>query len=208
MAAIRIMIADDHPIVRLGLTTLIESQADMKVIAQAGSGKEAVELYRKNRPDIVLMDLRMRQLNGVEAIAEIRKDFPDAKVIVLTSYQGEEEIYRTLQAGARGYLLKDTLHDRLLAAIREVHEGRSCIPQEVASKLARRIPLSDLTPRELQILKAIVQGLSNKQIAAQLHVAEGTVKNHVANVLQKLGVNDRTQAATAALERGIIHTHE
>lgn len=206
--AIRILIADDHPIVRMGLTTLIEMQPGMCLVGTAGTGREAVELFRKHRPDIVLMDLRMRELSGVEAIAQICSESPRARIIVLTSYQADEEIYRALQAGARGYLLKDTLHEKLIAAIHDVHTGKTIIAPEVVARLARRIPLLDLTPRELEILKLIVRGMSNKEIGSSLKITEGTVKNHVVNILDKLGVSDRTQAATTALERGIVRADD
>jgi two-component system NarL family response regulator len=150
----------------------------------------------------------MRELSGVEAIVQIRKEFRGAKIIVLTSYHGDEEIYRALQAGARGYLLKDTLHEHLLAALRDVYAGKMCIPSEIAGRLARRLPQSDLTGRELEILRLIVRGLSNKEIGARLKIAEGTVKNHVINIFGKLGVSDRTEAATSALERGIIQPED
>lgn len=206
--SLRILIADDHPIVRMGLTTLIEMQPDMCLVGTAGTGREAVELYRQHRPDIVLMDLRMREIGGVEAITRICSEFPRARIIVLTSYHGDEEIYRALQAGARGYLLKDTLHDRLISAIHDVHSGKTIIAPEVVARLARRIPLPDLTQREMEILKLIVRGMSNKEIGSTLNITEGTVKNHVVNILDKLGVSDRTQAATTALERGIIQAED
>lgn len=202
---IRILVADDHPIFRLGLTALIKTQSDMDVVGEASNGKEVLEQFRKLRPDITLMDLRMPEMGGVETISVLTKEYPNSKTIVLSTFQGEEEIYRALQAGARGYLLKDTLHLDLLESIRAVHAGQRRVPPKVAERLAQRIPFSELTARELEILTLIVKGKGNKEIAADLNIAEGTVKNHVLKILDKLGVTDRTQAATAAISRGILH---
>lgn len=202
---IRILVVDDHFVVRMGLTAVIGTQPDMVVVAEAINGRQAVQSFRQHRPDITLMDLRMPETNGVEAIIEIRKEYPEARFIVLTTYDGDEDIYRALQAGARGYLLKDMLRDGLLEAIRAVHAGQRRIPSEVASRLAERMTRTELTSRELEVLGLIVKGRSNKEIAAELGVAEGTVKIHINNILSKLGVSDRTQAATFALHRGIVH---
>jgi two-component system NarL family response regulator len=202
---IRILIVDDHFVVRMGLSAVIGTQSDMCVVGEAVNGRQAVELFRQHKPDVTLMDLRLPEINGVEAIVEIRREFPEARVIVLTTYDGDEDIYRALQAGARGYLLKDMLREGLLDAIRAVHAGGRRIPAEVASRLAERMTRTELTSRELEVLGLIVKGRSNKEIAAELRVAEGTVKIHVNNILSKLGVGDRTQAATFALQRGIIH---
>lgn len=202
---IRIMIVDDHFVVRMGLAAVIGTQKDMEVIAEATDGRQAVEMFRQHRPDITLMDLRMPEMNGVEAITEIRKEFADARIIVLTTYDGDEDIYRALQAGARGYLLKDSLREGLLDAIRAVQSGGRRIPAEVASRLAERMTRTELTSREMEVLRLIVRGKSNKEIGAELGVAEGTVKIHINNILSKLGVSDRTQAATFALQRGIVH---
>ncbi|HEX8186230.1 MAG TPA: response regulator transcription factor [Blastocatellia bacterium] len=202
---IRVLIVDDHFVVRMGLAALIGTQADMVVIAEAVNGRQAVESFRQHKPDITLMDLRMPEANGVEAIIEIRKQYPEARIIILTTYDGDEDIYRALQAGARGYLLKDMLRDGLLEAIRAVHAGQRRVPAEVASRLAERMNRTDLTAREMEVLRLIVKGRSNKEIAAELGVAEGTVKIHINNILSKLGVSDRTQAATFALHRGIVH---
>lgn len=201
---IRVLIADDHPIFRLGLASLIKTQSDMEVVGEASNGKEVLDQFRKSKPDVVLVDLRMPQMDGVETIATLTKEYPNSRTIVVTTFQGEEEIYRALQAGARGYLLKDTLHMDLLEGIRAVHSGQRRVPARVAERLAQRIPLSDLTPREMEILTLIVKGKGNKEIAADLEIAEGTVKNHVIKILDKLGVTDRTQAATAAISRGIL----
>ena len=202
---LRIMIADDHFVVRMGLAAVVNTQPDMTVVAEATTGKQAVDMYRQHRPDVVLMDVRMPEMDGIEAIAIIRKDYPDARFIVLTTYDGDEDIYRALQAGARAYLLKDMLRDELVEAIRAVCAGQRRIPAEVASRLAERMNRTELTARELEVLKLIAQGKSNKIIAADLSISEGTVKIHVNNILSKLGVSDRTHAATFALQRGIIH---
>jgi DNA-binding NarL/FixJ family response regulator len=202
---LRIMIADDHFIVRMGLVAVVNTQADMSVIAEATNGAQAVEMYRQHRPDVVLMDVRMPEMNGIDAIAAIRKDYADARFIVLTTYDGDEDIYRALQAGARAYLLKDMLRDELVETIRAVYAGQRRIPAEVANRLAERMNRTQLTARELEVLGLIAQGKSNKIIAADLSISEGTVKIHVNNILSKLGVSDRTHAATFALQRGIIH---
>jgi DNA-binding NarL/FixJ family response regulator len=202
---IRILIADDHFVVRMGLSTLINIQDDMSVVAEAANGKQAVEMFRALQPDVTLMDLRMPEMSGVEAIIAIRAQEPDARIIVLTTYDGDEDIYRAFQAGARAYLLKDMHHDDLLGALRAVHQGQRFIPPAIANRLAERIPRSELTTRELEVLKLIVKGMSNREIAATLFITEGTVKIHVNNLLGKLGVSDRTKAATTALQRGIVH---
>jgi DNA-binding NarL/FixJ family response regulator len=199
------MITDDHFVVRMGLAAVINTQADMQVVAEAGNGLQAIELFRQHQPDVTLMDLRMPQMQGIEAITAIRKEFPNSRFIVLTTYDGDEDIYRALEAGARGYLLKDMLGDSLLDAIRVVHAGQRRIPQEVANRLAERMFRTELSSREMDVLKLIVRGKSNKEIGSDLGVAEGTVKIHINNILSKLGVSDRTQAATYALQHGIIH---
>jgi DNA-binding NarL/FixJ family response regulator len=202
---IQIMVVDDHHIVRQGLVALIGTLPDMKVVAQASDGSEAVDLYRAHRPDITLMDLRLPKQNGVEAITHIREEFPSARIIVLTTFDGDEDIYRALQAGAKGYLLKGMTADELTDAIRTVHGGKSRIPAIVAERLAERMGGPSLTGRELDVLKRIVGGRSNKEIASDLFISEATVKTHINSILSKLGVNDRTQAATTALQRGIVH---
>jgi two-component system NarL family response regulator len=204
--AIRILIADDHPVVREGVAAMIERRPDMTVVAEAATGREAVAAYRAAQPDVVLMDRRMPEMTGVEAIGAIRGEFPGARIIVLTTYDGDEDIYRGLQAGARAYLLKDAPRDELLDAIRAVHAGQSRIPPAVAARLAERVLAGpQLTARELEVLRGIVAGRSNKEIGAALSIGEGTVKAHVNNILGKLGANDRTQAVTTALQRGIVH---
>jgi two-component system NarL family response regulator len=202
---IKLLVADDHNIVRSGLTALINSEADMTVVAEATNGQQAIDLFKQHRPDVTLMDLRMPGVGGVDAITAIRKEFPTARIVVLTTYDGDEDIYRALQAGASGYLLKGMLAEELLEAIRAVHSGLRRIPAAVAELLAVRMGGPGLTPRELDVLALIVKGNSNKEIAAALSITEATVKTHINNILSKLGASDRTQAATMALQRGIIH---
>ncbi|NJM53579.1 MAG: response regulator transcription factor [Blastocatellia bacterium] len=202
---IRILIVEDHFLARMALATVINTQDDMSVIAEAESGDQAVAKFGEFRPHITLMDLRIPGMSGLEALQAIRKDFPKARIIVLTNYEGSEDIYRCLQAGAASYLLKDTSGDVLLEAIRAVHNGRHYLPRNVGEKLSERMPFSDLTPRETDVLKLIAKGKSNKEIGSNLDIAEKTVRIHVSNVLAKLGVGDRTQAAIAALQRGIVH---
>jgi two-component system NarL family response regulator len=201
---IRIVVVDDQAVVRQGFVALINTVADMEVIAEGTDGRQAVELYRKLRPDVLLTDLRMPLMTGVEAIAAIRREFPSARVIVLTTFDGDEDIYRSLQAGAMGYLLKDMFFEELEDAIRTVHAGGRRIPGIVAERLAGRVGGSDLTGRELEVLEQIVFGHSNKEIADALGISEATVKSHVNNILSKLGVADRTQAATTAIRRGLV----
>jgi two-component system NarL family response regulator len=202
---IRVLVVDDHFVVRMGLTTLINSQPDMTIVGEAANGKQGVELFRLHKPDVTLMDLRMPEMGGVDAISAIREEYPDCRIIVLTTFDGDEDIFRAFQAGARAYLLKDMHHDDLLSAIRAVHQGQRFIPPAIANRLAERMPRSELTARELEVLKLIVKGMSNKEIAAALSITEGTVKIHVNNLLGKMGVSDRTKAATTALQRGIVH---
>ena len=205
MTELHVLIADDHPIVREGLSAVISDQPDMVVIRQAATGAEAVTRALADRPDVILMDLRMPELNGVDAIAAIRAQWPSAHIIVLTTYDGDEDIYRALQAGAQAYLLKDTPRVELLDAIRAVARGHKRIPPEVAARLAERIGGPTLTEREVDVLRLMAHGRSNKVIGVELNISEGTVKFHVNNILGKLGVDDRTQAVTVALQRGIIH---
>jgi DNA-binding NarL/FixJ family response regulator len=202
---IRILVAEDHLVARVGVTTIVNMQPDMKVVAEASNGQQAVELYRKHQPDVALLDLRMPVMSGVEAALAIRKEFPQARMIALTTYGGDEDIRRALAAGVHAYLTKDVLHDELLKAIRAVRAGQTYLPAGVAAALAAQVPRPDLSAREVQVLEQIVHGLANKQIAYALGIAEHTVKNHVKSILSKLGVQDRTQAATAAIQRGIIH---
>lgn len=202
---IRILVVDDHNIVRQGLVALLNTVPDMKVVAEAGDGEEAIESHRRHKPDITLMDLRLPKLGGADAISRIREEFPAARVIVLTTFDGDEDIFRALQAGAKGYLLKGMDIDELTAAIRSVYAGKSRIPASVAEKLAERMGGPALTTREVEVLRRIVAGRSNKEIASDLFISEATVKTHVNSILGKLGVTDRTQAATTALQRGIVH---
>jgi len=201
----RVMVVDDQAVVRQGIVALINTVADMTVIAEATNGQEAIEQFRAHQPDVTLMDLRMPVVGGVEAISRIRREFPGARIIVLTTFDGDEDIYRSLQAGAQGYLLKDMFFDELEEAVRKVHAGSRRIPTAVAEKLAERMSGSDLTARELEVLEQIVRGKSNKEIGHLLNISEATVKSHINNILSKRGVNDRTQAATTALQRGIVH---
>ena len=204
---IRILVAEDHLVARVGVTTIVNMQPDMMVIAEASNGQQAVELYRQQVPDVALLDMRMPILDGVAAAKAIRGEFPGARMIALTTYGGDEDIRRALAAGVQAYLTKDVLHDELLKAIRAVHAGQTYLPAGVAAALAAQMPRPDLSAREVQVLELIVAGQANKQIAYSLGIAEHTVKNHVKNILSKLGVQDRTQAATAAIQRGIIHLH-
>lgn len=202
---IRLMVVDDHPVVRHGLVALLRTVEDMEVVAEASDGQEAVDLYKRHRPDVTLMDLRLKEMGGVEAIHLIRTEDPAAKVIVLTTFDGDEDIYRALQVGAKGYLLKGMSVDELIGSIRAVNMGRSRIPSEIAEKLADRMGGPRLTNRELGVLQLIVRGRSNKEIGRELVISEATVKTHINSLLAKLGVTDRTQAVTAAIQRGIVH---
>jgi len=202
---IRILVVDDHNIVRQGLVALLNTVSDVTVVAEASNGQEAIEAYRQHRPDVTLMDLRLPKIGGADAITRIREESPAARIIVLTTFDGDEDIFRALQAGAKGYLLKGMDIDELTEAIRSVHAGKSKIPAFVAEKLAERMGGPALTTREIEVLKRIVAGRSNKEIASDLFISEATVKTHVNSILGKLGVTDRTQAATTALQRGIVH---
>ena len=202
--SMRILVAEDHLVARVGVTTIVNMQPDMTVVAEASNGQQALEMYRQYQPDVALLDIRMPGMSGVEAAAAIRAEFPEARMIALTTYGGDEDVRRALAAGVQAYLTKDVLHDELLIAIRAVAAGQTYLPAAVAA-VAAQPPRPDLSARELQVLELIVQGLANKQIAYALEIAEHTVKNHVKNILSKLGAQDRTQAATAAIQRGIIH---
>ena len=202
---IRVLISDDHPIVREGLNAVINDQPDMQVVAEASNGKDALRLALQNRPDVLLIDLRMPKQDGLETVIAIQEEWSAARVIILTTYDGDEDIYRALQAGAYAYLLKGVPRAELLDTIRAVHAGRKRIPTDIAVKLAERISASELTQRELEVLQLIVAGQSNREIGVSLSITEGTVKAHVNNILGKLGVNDRTQAVTEGLRRGIVH---
>jgi DNA-binding NarL/FixJ family response regulator len=200
-----ILIVDDHPIMRLGVAAIINAQTDMKVCAQAGSGEEAVRTFRKYRPDIILMDLRLPGMSGLDALRSIRQEDPHAKCVVLTTYEGDEDIHQALAAGALGYIIKGMSHETLVDALRRAHAGTRFLPPPVARSLADRTPNSDLSPREREVLSLMVHGQSNKEIAATLGITEATVKCHVSVILMRLQAHDRTQAVIAALQRGLEH---
>ena len=202
--SIRVLIVEDHHVVRQGLVALLNVVDGLKVVAEAADGVEAITQFRKHQPDITLVDLRLPRLSGVEVIERIRMETAQARFIVLTTYDGDEDIYRALQAGAKAYLLKGMTTDELIATIRAVHAGKSHIPPAIAQRLAERMGTEELTPREFDVLEQIVRGKSNKDIAIELEIGEATVKTHINSLLSKLGVTDRTQAATAAIQRGII----
>jgi len=200
---LRILLVDDHPVVREGLALILDNQADMTVVGQASDGRQAIVLFRQLQPDVTLMDLRMPEVGGVEALTAIRAQFTNASIILLTTYDGDEDIYRGLRAGAKSYLLKDASTQEILSAIRQVGLGKNHIPQAVGAKLAERAQFPDLTESERQVLQRLATGRSNQEIAIALSVTEGTVKFHVKNILSKLGVDNRTEAAIVALKRGL-----
>jgi DNA-binding NarL/FixJ family response regulator len=202
---IRLLVVDDHPVVRQGLVALLSTVDGMKIVAQASDGQEAIDQYSLHQPDVTLMDLRLKEMGGVEAIRRIRAQWPAARIIVLTTFDGDEDIYRAMQAGAKAYLLKGMSVEELIDTIHAAHQGRSRIPAEIAEKLAERMSGPQLTNRELAVLEWIVRGRSNKEIASELIISEATVKTHINSLLTKLNVTDRTQAATAAIQRGIVH---
>jgi len=201
---IRVLVVEDHHVVRQGLVALLNVVEGIEVVGEAADGVEAIAQFRKHQPNIALIDLRMPRLSGVEVIQRIRMETPQARFIVLTTYDGDEDIYRALQAGAKAYLLKGMTTEDLVSTIRAVHAGKSHIPPAIAQRLAERMGTEELTPREFDVLEQIVHGLSNKEIATFLDISEATVKTHINSLLGKLGVNDRTQAATAAIQRGIV----
>jgi DNA-binding NarL/FixJ family response regulator len=204
-APIRVLVADDHPIVRSGLAGVIGQQPELTLVGEAANGREALERFREHRPDVVLMDLRMPDMDGVSAIGAIRAEFPDARILALTTYEGDVDIHRALEAGARGYLIKDMLLTDVLGAIRAVHRGERVIPMAVAAKLAEFTPRADLTHREVEVLQLVARGLSNRDVAGIIGRTDETVKVHLKNIFAKLGVADRTEAVTLALSRGILH---
>jgi DNA-binding NarL/FixJ family response regulator len=201
---ITILTADDHPLIRAGLEAVIGREPDMQLVGEAANGEQAVAQYRTLRPDVVLMDLIMPLKDGLTAIKEIVTEFPDARIIALTSYDGDEDIHRALAAGAKGYLLKEMLRTEVLGAIRSVYRGHRAIPAEIAATLAEYTPRAELTPRELEVLRLVAKGFSNAEIGALIGRTEGTVKVHLKNILEKLGVGDRTEAVTTAIQRGYI----
>lgn len=201
---IRILVADDHSVVREGLVSLIKRKADMTVVGEASNGREAVDLWKEHRPDVALLDLRMPELEGVGAIKEIREVDESARIIVLTTFDGDEDIYRAIKAGAKAYLLKDTAREALMECIRKVHAGETCIAPALAAKLAERVSGEALSTRELEVLQRIAAGRSNKEIGAELFISEGTVKSHVKSIFAKLDVISRTEAVATASRRGLI----
>ena len=201
---IRILIADDHSVVREGLASLVRRKSDMTVVAEAGNGREAVDLWKEHHPDVTLLDLRMPELDGVGAIKEIRELDEGAHILVLTTFDGDEDIYRAIKAGAKGYLLKDTAREALMESIRRVHAGQTCIPAALAAKLAERVSGEALSAREIEVLQRIAAGKSNKEIGAELFISEGTVKTHVKSIFSKLDVVSRTEAVATATRRGLI----
>ena len=203
-APIRVLVVDDHPIVRDGIAGLIAVQPDMTMVAQAGNGREAIQQFRTHRPDVTLMDLQMPEMNGLDALMAIRTEFPEARVIMLTTYEGDVHILRALKAGAQGYLLKNTLHSDLLRTIRAVHAGKRSLSSEASLQIAEHMGDDALTPAEIAVLRLIAAGNANKEIADQLGVTEDTVKGRVKSILSKLSANDRTHAAIIGLKRGII----
>jgi len=200
---IRILSVDDHPLLRKGIAALVNNENDMKLVAEASSGEEAIEKFRAHQPDVTLMDIQLPGLNGIETLSQIRKEFPSARIIVLTTYSGDVQVVRAIKAGARGYLLKRQVHRELLETIRAVHAGQRRIPQEIAVELVDH-PRDDLTPREIDVLRLIASGNANKEIADQLSIGEASVKSYVANILSKLDAKDRAHAVTIGLRRGII----
>jgi len=203
---IRILAVDDHPLLREGVTGLVTGQSDMSLVAQASNGLEAIHQFRTHRPDITLMDLQMPEMNGLDAMIAIRGEFPEARIIVLTTYTGDVQVLRALKAGARAYLLKNVLHKELLETIRAVHAGKKTLSPEVSFQLAEHVTDDALTPAEVRVLRPIAEGNANKEIAAQLSISEETVKGQVRNILSKLGANDRTHAAMIGVKRGIIES--
>jgi len=205
---IRVLVADDHPVVREGLVSLIDRQPDMQVVGEAGTGREALESHRSHHPDVTMMDLRMPEMTGIDAIVAIRREEPEARIVCLTTFDGDEDIYRALHAGARGYLLKGFSRELLLECIRTVYRGEMWIPPAVAGKLATRVGRPELSTREMDVLGHLVRGRANKEIATSLNITEGTVKVHVNHIFIKLGVNGRTEAISEALKRGIVNLPE
>ena len=201
---IRILVADDHPVVKEGLISLIDRQPDMEVVGEASDGVEAVTTFQKCIPDVAVIDLRMPGIDGIEVVSRIRARNPSARIVILSTFDGDESIYRSLRAGASGYLRKDTSRERLVECIRSVHQGNSWVEPSLAAKLAGRVREMELSPRELQVLQAVAEGKSNREIGRTLKIGEGTVKIHVNHVLKKLGVRGRTEAVHAALQRGIL----
>ena len=202
---IKVMIVDDHPLLRVGVASIVNARSDMTVMAQTGTGEEAVALFSQHRPDVTLMDLRLPKMSGVDAILAIRARFPMARFVVLTTYEGDEDIHRALEAGAKGYIIKGMPYQTLIEALLRGHGGGRFLPPPVARALASRMPDSDLSSREKEVLRHLVEGMSNKEIAGLLGITEATVKCHVSTILMRLNVSDRTQAVVTALQRGLVH---
>ncbi len=204
---IRILSVDDHELVRKGIAAILSTEPDFQLIAEANTGLDAARLFRQHEPDLTLMDLRLPDQSGIETVRQIRSVYPDARVIALTSYDGDQDIYQALESGFRGYLLKEMIHTEIIRAIRVVHSGKRYIPFEVSQQLSGFFPEVALTPREVEVLTLVARGLGNKEVGGVLGTASGTVKAHVQSILGKLGAKDRTHAVTIALRRGIIHLH-
>lgn len=202
---IRVLCVDDHPLVRKGIASLLSTEADMVLAGEASTGREALEQFRRLQPDVTLMDLRLPDLDGVTLTRMIRQEFPEARILALTSYDGDQDVYSAIEAGVRGYLLKEVVHNEVLRAIRAVHAGKRVLPPDVLEKLSEHFPQIALTPREVEVLTFVAQGFANKDIAGRLGTASGTIKMHVQNILGKLGAADRTHAVTIAIQRGILH---
>lgn len=207
LPAIRILSVDDHDLVRKGIAAIVATEPDLQLVAQANGGREAIRLFRQHVPDVTLMDLRLPDCGGIEVTREIRKEFPEARIIALTSYDGDQDIYRALEAGVRGYLLKEMVHTEIVRAIRAVFSGKRFIPSEVTEQLNGFFPEVALTRREVEVLSLVARGFGNKEVGDVLGTAPGTVKAHVQSILSKLGAKDRTHAVTIALRRGIIHLY-
>jgi DNA-binding NarL/FixJ family response regulator len=205
--SIRILSVDDHELVRKGIAAILSTENDLELVGQASDGNQAIQLFRQHLPDVTLMDLRLPDSSGIEVTRQIRGEFPEARIIALTSYDGDQDIYRALEAGVRGYLLKEMVHTEIVRAIRIVYSGKRFIPSEVTDQLSGFFPEVALTPREIEVLSLVARGFGNKEVGDVLGTAPGTIKAHVQSILSKLGAKDRTHAVTIALKRGIIHLH-
>jgi DNA-binding NarL/FixJ family response regulator len=207
LSQITVLCVDDHSLVRKGVAAILSAEPQLRLVGEAATGQDALRLFRQHRPDITLMDLRLPDTNGIETTKAIRAEFPGARIIALTSYDGDQDIYRALEAGVRGYLLKEMVHTEVIRAIRIVHTGKRYMPAEVSEQVSEFFPEEALTPREVEVLSLVARGLGNKEVGDTLGTASGTVKAHIQSILSKLGAKDRTHAVTIALRRGIIHLH-